>query len=170
MRGSRTPIEIKEAQGTSNKTRSRREKEIRIPEKVDLDQIDASKLPAPPENLVGPGRDLWMRAAVQLKSVGLLFPSVYEYLESYCMAYEIKEQMWKEIKRDGMFVIEGETETKAGVKRKSQEYLIYQEQIEKMIALGAKLVLSPADKSKVSSIIADPTADKNSIKRIGIGG
>lgn len=170
MRGSRTPIEVKEATKTKNITRARREAELRLPESVDLSDTDLSKLPAAPDHLGQKGADLWYRCAVQLKSVGLLFGSVYEYLESYCRAYELKEEAFAEFKRVGMYVMEGETDTKPGVKRVSQEYKVYNEQIDKMMALGAKLALTPADKSKVSTIIADTTADRNSVKRIGVGG
>lgn len=166
----KTPIEIKEARGTANATRTRREKELRIPQEVSITEIENAGIPTPPQHLGPNGSDLWYRCAVQLKSVGLLFGSVYEYLESYCRAYELKEEAFAEFKRVGMYVMEGESETKPGVKRVSQEYRVYNEQIDKMIALGAKLALTPADKSKVSTIIADTTADRNSIKKIGVGG
>lgn len=137
---------------------------------MNVQDFDGANIPAPPEGLGELGRNLWMRAAVQLKSVGLFFATVYEYLESYCRAYELKEEAWEAIRNGGMYVMEGESETKPGVKRVSQEYKVYNEQIEKMAMLGAKLALTPADKSRVTTIIADTTADKNSVKRIGVGG
>lgn len=164
----RKPIEIKEAQKTAHQTRSRREAEIKMPQ--ELSEMDPMSVPAPPDHLGPLGSALWMRAAVQLKSVGLLFPTVYEYLESYCRCYETKEEAWAYMQENGKYVMEGETETRAGTKRICQEYKVYNDQIDKMIALGAKLALTPADKSRVSTIIADTTSDKNKQKRIGIGG
>lgn len=166
----RKPIEVKEATKTAHTTRTRREKELRIPTVAEVTDDEKLSIPSAPDHLGAKGSDLWYRCAVQLKSVGLLFGSVYEYLESYCRAYELKEEAFAEFKRVGMYVMEGESETKPGVKRVSQEYRVYNEQIDKMIALGAKLALTPADKSKVSTIIADTTADRNSIKKIGVGG
>ena len=165
------PIEIKLAQGTANPTRSRRESEVIIPPEVDLTDSDKQSLPAAPDSLeTAKGRDLWYRVVVQLKSVGLFFPSVYEYAESYCRAYEMKEEAYKDFRKAGMYVMEGVTANSDGNKRISQEYKVYNDQIEKMVLLGAKLALTPADKSRVSTIIADTTADRNSIKKIGVGG
>lgn len=166
------PIEIKEAQRTVDKTRSRREAEIRIPPAVDLTDDDRNSLPAAPESLeTKKGKDLWYRVVVQLKSVGLFFPSVYEYAESYCRAYELKEEAYKDFRKAGMYVMEGVTASSDGNKRISQEYKVYNDQIDKMVLLGAKLALTPADKSRVSTIVADgTTSDKNSQKRIGVGG
>lgn len=168
----RKPVEIKEAQGTANQTTERRLKEVRIPMPPEITQADADALniPAAPDHLGPLGRGLWMRAAVQLKSVGLFFPTVYEYLESYCRCYETKEEAWAYMKQHGKYVMEGESETKAGVKRVCQEYKVYNDMIDKMVLLGAKLALTPADKSRVSAIIADTTADKNSQKKITVGG
>lgn len=167
----RKPIEVKLANKTNNPTRTRREAELIIPPDPNLTDEERAALPVAPDSiLTDKGRDLWYRVVVQLRSVGLFFPSVYEYAESYCRAYEVKEDAFKAIKRDGMYVMEGVTATSDGNKRISQEYKVYNEQIDKMVLLGAKLALTPADKSRVSSIVADPTADKNAQKKIGVFG
>lgn len=82
----------------------------------------------------------------------------------------MKEEAYKDFRKAGMYVMEGVTANSDGNKRISQEYKVYNDQIEKMVLLGAKLALTPADKSRVSTIIADTTADRNSIKKIGVGG
>jgi P27 family predicted phage terminase small subunit len=158
--GRAVPVEVKEARGTVNVTRERERQEIR-PESIDADSI-----PMPPDELGERGRELWMRLAMQLAGVGILFPSVLEYLEAYCRALESRERAWEEIK-DGAFY---EYDDK-GHRRISAAYKIYNEQVSLMVLLGAKLGLSPIDKTKVSQTIAGgKNAGKNDIKRIGVNG
>jgi P27 family predicted phage terminase small subunit len=154
------PVEVKEVKGTANVTRERERQEIR-PESIDADSI-----PMPPDELGDRGRELWTRIAMQLSSVGILFPSNLEYLEAYCRALEVREISWDEIKRNGIY-----DEDAKGNRRLSQAYKAYNEQVAQMIALGAKLGLSPVDKTKVSQNIASgKNAGKNDIKRIGVNG
>lgn len=158
------PLEIKLAKGTQNRTRERLRNEI-MPESV-----DPNYLPLPPSELGPEAAELWTRVCCQQAGVGILFPSTFEYLLGYCRAFEIKEQAWQEVLRDGMYVYEGQTEKHPGVRRVSQPYKVYNEQIEKMILLGSKLGLSPVDKTRISQSITTSNKDKNSIKRIGVTG
>lgn len=150
--------------GTVNVTRERQKNEI-MPETVTVDSI-----PMPPDYLSERGRELWTRLCMQQAGVGILYPGTFEYLEGYCRAYDIKEAAWLEMQEHGWYVWEGQTEKSPGVRRVSQAYKVYNEQVQVMLAIGAKLGISPVDKTKVSQTIASRTADKNSIKRIGVTG
>ena len=159
------PKEIKELHSTGNITRERRRSEVTYTGESN------GEVTLPPDHLGLGGQRLWISLVSQLASVKLNFPSTYEYLESYCRAYEVREESWAEMKEHGMYVMEGETDTKPGVRRVSQAYKVYNEQIDKMVLIGAKLGLTPVDKTKISTmIVSDTTKDKNSIKRIGLNG
>ena len=158
----RTPVELKEILGTKNVTKERRKQEIRY------DPERNKEVTMPPDYFGEKAKNLWVSNVAQMASVAMNFPSVYEYMESYCRAYELRESAWIEMMHgEGVYVMEGETETKPGVRRMSQSYRVYNEQVEKMVLIGAKLGFTPVDKTRISALIIDTEKDKNGQKRIG---
>jgi P27 family predicted phage terminase small subunit len=152
-----TPIEVKRQRGTGHTTRERLKSE------VEYLPVPEHAVPMPPEHLSQDGQELWRRLTVQMASVGILFPSCYEYLEAYCKAIENKEIALKELNEYGMFM----DDEKVG-RKINPAYKAYNDAVTQMIALGAKLGLSPVDKTKVNTNLIGKNTDKNSQKSISV--
>ncbi len=153
------PVEIKELQGTTNGTRERRKAEPRY-------QSDRNfEITAPPETLTPEAQSLWLSLIAQLASVGLNFPSIYEYLESYCHAWEHKNEAREDLEINGKYLYSIKGERKI-----NPAWTIYQDSLNNMIIIGAKLGLTPVDKTKISTLAIDNTKDKNKAKNISVSG
>lgn len=115
----------------------------------------------PPAHLNDGAAELWTRITMQLGSIpGLLFPSCFEYVDGYCRQWMIREEAWQDIQRNGYTV-----ETDAGV-RINPQLKVFQEAQSQMVVLGAKLGLSPVDKTKVSTGAIGKNTDKNNQKSV----
>lgn len=168
------PIEKKLLQGTQNVTRERLKQEPQYTGE------ENHMITLPPDDLSVPAQALWTSIVAQLASVGLNFPSNYEYIEAYCRLWEMREQAYQDYLKEGRYVVEGEVvkytpEGEAyktgGVKRISQSYKLYTDTIDRMILIGSKLGLTPVDKTKISTRgIGASTKEKNQNKSITVTG
>ena len=142
-----------------NLTRARQEKEVRYSGKENFEHT------LPPDTLHAAGKILWNKIVAQHASIGLNFPSHYEYLETYCRMHEVREDTWIDLK-SGKFYIDDK-----GIERVKASWKVHTEAIRLMHEIGAKLGLTAADKTRISqNILSDPNADKNNQKRISVTG
>lgn len=153
------PKEVKLLKGTVNVTRERQRDEV-MPETY-------VKTPPPPDDLGEIGVELWERVGGQLVALGIFYASLPDYLHALCRTKEIMEEAAADMARDGKY----EVDPKTGRRLPSAAYKIFRETWKDFMDIGAKLGLSPADKTKISqSVAAVSTKDKNQIKRIGVTG
>ncbi len=146
------PVELKELTGTSNKTRERRKSEPRYP-------VVHESFSVAPNDLSEEAKEIWGRVALQLHSTGLFFPSVYEYLHSYCRAYIHAQGALKYLEEYGIL----KDDEKGQVVNPALK--VYNDAVTQMILIGGKLGLSPVDKSKISiSTFKNNNIDKNNQK------
>jgi P27 family predicted phage terminase small subunit len=171
------PKEIKLLKQTHNSTRERQRGEPSYPPEtqlvsyVETEDSYEMTLPMAPDYLSDAAKNLWDRLCAQLAMMRLFPNSVYEYVENYCRLYDIAEDAFdRYMKGEEATDSEGNTYTTKGNK---DTFRIYKDAVNQMTVIGAKLAFTPADKTKVNTLLIDDktkTKDKNRQKTIGTSG